>query len=47
MIWKHDKIPLPVLGVTCMYCKNWMSNGHFCGGKRSFFTPFNIRDIIL
>ena len=37
MIWKPDRIPLSVLGVTCMYCKNWMSNGHFCGGKRYFF----------
>ena len=32
---------LPLLGVTCMYCKNWLSNGHFWGGKRFFFTPFS------
>ena len=22
--------------VTCMYCKKWLSNGYFCGGKRFF-----------
>ena len=37
MIWKPNKIPLPVIGVTSMYCKNWLSNGNFCGGKRYFF----------
>ena len=28
MIWKPNKIPLPVIGVTSMYCKNWLSNGY-------------------
>ena len=40
MIWKSDKIPLPVIGVTFFYCKNWLSNGHFCGGKRFFYTLY-------
>ena len=31
MIWKPDKISFPLIGVTCMYCKNWQRNGHFCG----------------
>ena len=38
--WKPDKIPLPVIGVTCMYCKNWLSNGHFCAGTRFFYTLY-------
>ena len=37
MIWNPYKIPLPVIGVTCMYCKKWLSNGYFCGGIHSFF----------
>ena len=36
MIWKPDKILLSMIGGTCMYCKNWVSNGHFCGSKIFF-----------
>ena len=41
IIWKPDKIPLPVIGVICTYCKNWLSNGHFCGGKVFFLHPLD------
>ena len=39
MIWKPDKILLPMIGVTCMYCKNLLSNGHIIFGSQRFFTP--------
>ena len=38
IIWKPEKILFPVIGLTWMYCKNWLSNGYFCGGKRFFYT---------